>query len=395
MSVAILGAGHGGLALAGHLAREGHRVTLWNRSPDRIRAVAARNTIHLTLPKERKCLASLAGVTCDLPTALAEARHVLIALPASAHADLAYGCAPWLQDGQTVLLLPGRTGGALEFRRILRQAGCRADVLLGEAATFPFAARTVGPAEAAIYGTKTEVLAAALPAVRNRELLAEWQPLLPMLRPARSVLQTGLANLGAILHPVITLLNAERIRAGHVFDFYTQGVTSAVAEMLSAADRERLRIARAYGIATPSLPEWIASAYGHRADTLERAVGGNPAYVGIKAPTTLSHRYLLEDVPTGLIPLIELGLAAGLDLPILESLVARGRAALAPVRWQGERTLASLGLAGLGPNAVRAAVAGRLCSTERGITRVGSDRCASRIAAMGIRSMDLLSGVGA
>src|SRR5438094_359179 len=29
VSVAILGAGHGGLALAGYLARQGHRVALW------------------------------------------------------------------------------------------------------------------------------------------------------------------------------------------------------------------------------------------------------------------------------------------------------------------------------------------------------------------------------
>ena len=45
-----------------------------------------------------------------------------------------------------MLLLPGRTGGALEFRKALQKAGCRADVLLGEANTFPFASRAVGPA---------------------------------------------------------------------------------------------------------------------------------------------------------------------------------------------------------------------------------------------------------
>src|ERR1700730_3736052 len=34
LSVAVLGAGNGGLALAGSLSQNGHRVALWNRSPE-------------------------------------------------------------------------------------------------------------------------------------------------------------------------------------------------------------------------------------------------------------------------------------------------------------------------------------------------------------------------
>jgi opine dehydrogenase len=354
--VAVLGAGHGGLALAGHLSRKGHRVSLWNRSPERIASVAALGGIRLASPGSPGSFTPLALATCHLPAALSEARHVLVAVPASAHADVARRCAPHLCDGQTILLLPGRTGGALEFRRVLREAGCRARVLLGECSTFPFAARTVGPASAVIYGGKSGVLGSALPADRTAELLAAWRPLLPMLAPARSVLHTGLANLGAILHPVITLLNADRIAAGACFDFYTEGVTPRVAAALAAADAERLRIARAYGVSACPLRAWIAASYGHHADTVQAAVGGNPAYVGIKAPVTLAHRYLLEDVPTGLIPLAELGRAAGVECPTLCGLVARARAALGGQPWQRPRTLHALGLGGLGVGAIRAVV---------------------------------------
>jgi opine dehydrogenase len=352
-SVAILGAGNGGLALAGYLAQHGHRVALWNRSPERIGPVAALGGIRLKSPGAAATLAPIAAATCDMAAALAGARLVLVAVPASAHADIARASAPYLRDGQSVLLLPGRTGGALEFQRVLRQAGCHARILLGEANTFPLAARSVGPAAAVIFGAKDELRAAALPASRTAELIAAWQPVLPMLSAARSVLHTGLANVGAILHPVITLLNAERIARGEVFDFYTEGVTGRVASVLAAADAERLRIARAYGVATTSLPAWIATAYGHHAGTMQEAVAGNPAYVGIKAPGTLEHRYLLEDVPTGLIPLIELGDAADLDSPTLRGLVARARAALGGERWQRPRTLDVLGLDGLGTAAIR------------------------------------------
>jgi opine dehydrogenase len=357
-SVAVLGAGNGGLALAAHLAHQGHRVALWNRSPARVAPVAARGGVRLALPGLAATFAPIDVATTRMADALAGARVVLVAVPASGHADVARKCAPHLRDGQTVLLLPGRTGGALELRQVLRQAGCRSRVLLGEANTFPFAARAVGPAEAVVYGAKTELLAAALPAARTPELLAACRPLLPMLAAARSVLHTSLGNVGSILHPVITLLNARRIEAGEAFDFYAEGVTPRVAAVLAAADAERLRVARAYGVPACSLCAWVAAAYGHNADTLQAAVGGNPAYVGIKAPHTLEHRYLLEDVPTGLVPLLELGAAAGLALPTLAGLIDLARLTLGGEPWPRQRTLDALGLAGLSPASIRAVVAG-------------------------------------
>lgn len=355
-AVAVLGAGHGGLALAAHLSHQGHVVSLWNRSAERVAAVAEQRGIQLTSPGRVAAHAPIALATCDMAAALSDASVVLVAVPACAHADVARSCAPYLQHGQTVLLVPGRTGGALEFQRVLHEAGCHARILLGEANTFPFAARCIGSASAVIYGSKAEVLAAALPANRTPELLAACRPFLPTLRPARSVLHTGLANLGAILHPVITLLNADRIERGESFDFYREGVSFFVAATLAAADAERLRIARAYSVPACSLRDWIARAYNHHADTIHAAVADNPAYVGIKAPATLEHRYLLEDVPTGLIPLRELGESAGLNLPVLSGLVHRSRILLRDRQWQHPRTLDMLGLDGLGAESIRAYV---------------------------------------
>jgi opine dehydrogenase len=335
------------------LSQLGHRVALWNRSPGRTDSVTAIGGVRLTMPGSSPTLARVAAATSCIADALLDASVVLVAVPASGHADVARACAPFLRDGQTVLLLPGRTGGALEFQRVLREVGCRADILLGEASSFPFAARNVGPAEAIIFGAKAELLAAALPARRTGELVSRCRPLLPMLTAAPSVLHTGLSNMGAILHPTITLLNAERIERGETFDFYSDGVTQRVADVLAAADEERVRVARYYGVEAQTLPAWIAAAYGHHADGIKAAVGGNPAYVGIRAPGTLQHRYLFEDVPTGLIPLIELGRAAGLALPTLGYLVNLGRTKLGGERWQNPRTLSSLGLAGLDADEIR------------------------------------------
>jgi opine dehydrogenase len=118
----------------------------------------------------------------------------------------------------------------------------------------------------------------------------------------------------------------------------------------------------------PACPllDWLASAYGYRAATLRDTLTGNPAYAGIKAPATLEHRYLLEDGPTGLVPLVALGGAAGLHLPVLRGLVERAKAALGGEAWRRPRTLAALGLAGMGASAIRSFIEGHSAPTTWG-----------------------------
>lgn len=351
-TAAVLGAGHGGLALAGYLAQAGAPVHLWNRSPGPLQAVTALGGILVngSLARPARASASIAHI-------LQGADVVLVALPASAHRDVARACAPHLEDGQMVLLVPGRTGGALEFRRELRRHGCLADVTVGEAQTFPFASRVTGPGTASILGVKREVPAAALPSSRTGALLELCLPLLPMLVPASSVLHTSFENMGAMLHPVITLLNTGRIEGEPKgFRFYTGGVTPAVAAVLGAADAERCAVAGAYGVEARSLQEWVADAYGGDEPDLRRAIVGNPAYQEISAPTDLDHRYLKEDIPTGLVPLAELGAAAGVPCPTLEALISLANAMHGCDYRIAGRNLVALGLDGFDPIEIRLVV---------------------------------------
>jgi len=47
-AIAVIGAGHGGLAMAGHLALMGHKVNLYNRSEERLWGVKSSGTIEVT-----------------------------------------------------------------------------------------------------------------------------------------------------------------------------------------------------------------------------------------------------------------------------------------------------------------------------------------------------------
>lgn len=50
---------------------------------------------------------------------------ILIVVPAFAHKELAEKMVPFLEDGQIIVLNPGRTGGALEFYNVLKSKGLK------------------------------------------------------------------------------------------------------------------------------------------------------------------------------------------------------------------------------------------------------------------------------
>jgi len=246
----VIGAGHGGKAMAAHLALMGFPVTLYNRTPENVAAIKTRGGIELTSYEEGPHgFGRLALVTSDMGEALERAEIIMVVVPATAHVDIAEVAAPHLRDGQIVVLNPGRTGGALEFVYVLRERGCQADVTVAEAETLVYASRSEGPAQARIFRIKEAVPLAALPATRTPRVLEALASAYPRFIDGTSVLHTSLNNMGAIFHPALTLLNTGRIEStGGEFQFYIDGVTPSVASVLEALDRERVTVAASLGI---------------------------------------------------------------------------------------------------------------------------------------------------
>lgn len=350
--IAILGAGHAGRAMAGDLALRGASVALWNRTAANIAFLRARGGVELK--GEVEGFGRVSVITDDLGLALRDSHLIVANVPAFAHRDLAARCAPYLRDGQIVVLNPGRTFGALEFRRALIAADCRADVVVAEAATNLMTARSTGPAQSYIARIKHAVPVAALRSARTPEVvaaLAEWYP---QFTPAANTLETSFSNVGAVIHPAITLLNAARIENDQGrFEFYMDGISPSVAGVLAAVDRERKAVAALLGVEVQSLVEWLATAYGATGSDLFGAVRANEGYRGISAPSTLEHRYILEDVPMSLVPIASAGRAFGLRSQAIEALILVAGLVMDTNYWTGGRTLESLGLAGLSPGEIR------------------------------------------
>jgi opine dehydrogenase len=344
----VIGAGHGGKAMAADLAARGFAVSLYNRTPERINEIALRGEIELEYEDGRRCLGRLAVVTSDIAAALDGSDVIMVVLPASGHRDVARLCAPHLHDGQIVVLNPGRTGGALEFRQILDREGCLAGVTVAEAGTFIFASRSTGPAEARIFRRKNSVPLAALPAVRTGHVLEAVSEAYPQFIPAPNVIHTSLDNMGAIFHPALTLLNAGWIeRTKGDFQFYIDGVTRSTARTLKVLDRERVTLASALGVRTRPALRWLKDAYSAKGNTLYEAIQGNPGYQGIRAPRNLRHRYIFEDVPFSLVPMLSLGKQFGVSTWAIDAMVRLACVAHGTDYYSRGRTVEDMGLKGL------------------------------------------------
>ncbi len=343
---AVIGAGHGGKAMAAHLALMGFKVSLYNRTASHIDIIKKRGGIELDgaegVPHG---FGKLERVTSNIGDAIRNVSVIMVVLPSSAHAEVAAAMSPYLKKGQIVVLHPGRTCGALEFSKVIRDAGCKADVTIAEAETFIYAARSDGPAAARIFRIKEAIPLAALPATRTQQVLDAINEAYPQFIDGVDVLNTSLNNMGAIFHPALTLLNAGWIEATHGdYQFYIDGVTPSVARMLEVLDRERVTVASALGIRARTALEWLKLAYDTTGVDLQEAIHNQPGYYGIKAPPTLNHRYLFEDIPMSLVPIASIGKRYGVSVGGMESIIKIGSIIHRTDYWRRGRTVEKLGL---------------------------------------------------
>lgn len=341
----VIGAGHGGKAMAAHLGLMGFSTRLFNRSMEHIAAIRELGGIDLAgLDGEKREFGRLALVTDNMEEALEGSDMIMVVVPSSAHAELAKHMAPYLKDGQIIVLHPGRTCGAIEVAKVLRDNNCGADVTVSEAETFIYASRSDGPAQARIFRMKEAVPIAALPATRNREVLDLIHEAYPQFIDGGNVLQTGLNNMGSIFHPALTLLNAGWIETTHGdYQFYIDGVSPSVARVLEVLDRERVTVGSALGLKTRNAMDWLKLAYDTTGADLYEAIHNQEGYYGIKAPPTLNHRYIFEDVPCSLVPIASLGDRYGVDVRAMDSVVTLANIVHRTDYWRRGRTVDKLG----------------------------------------------------
>lgn len=344
MKIAIIGAGNGGQAMAGHFGSLGHEIRLYSRNLDKLDNIIRNKGV--LLKEVLNTFGKVDLVTDVLSQAVQNAELIMVTTVANAHSAIAYQLAPLLEEGQTIVLNPGRTFGALEFRKIIEQYSSKR-VYIAETQSLLYACRAEDNGEVRIIGIKDRLPVAAYTSEDTDIVLKKLNLLSDSFIKANNIFETSLDNIGCIFHPAIVLFNAASIEKGESFYFYND-MTPLIASFIEALDRERLAIGRKLNVELISAFNWISYSYKEvTGDTLYERMMNNPAYYKIMAPQTLNSRLLTEDIPTGVLPLIEIAQLLDIETPLLNSVYSITAELLKTDFRQRGRTLNNLGLSGV------------------------------------------------
>lgn len=312
-SIVVLGAGNSGLAMAAYLSSLGLKVRLWNRTAEHIHKIADRKMVRSTGVLSGEF--ALEMVTDNLELALKNAGLVFVTTPADSHAEIAHKAASFLNKNHTLILNPGRTWGAVVFKE---EAFMTKNTFfsIAETQTILFTCRKAEEDLVNIITFKKDILMSTLGNKDVREIIVQLP--LDMQKyfiPAGSFLETSLGNIGMILHCAPVVMNVGWIENETAeFKYYYEGITRSVAHFLEKMDTERIMVARKLGCFTPGLKEWIYRSYNVSGNDLYSTIKKVQAYETIDAPNSIKHRYLFEDVATGLVPLEYIGNEIGLEM---------------------------------------------------------------------------------
>ncbi len=344
MRVAVLGGGNGAHAAIADLSEQGHEVRHWRRD-----AAALRERINLKDAMGMREV-RIARTCADMGEAVRGADVIFMPDPAFTQIDNAKRLAPHLEKGQVVFLAPG-TFGAYVMGHALGER-----CAIAETGTLPWLTRKHGPDTAAITARATRLPTGVYPARRHDETFAVLKRVFPAIEPVEDALSAALMNAGPVIHPPLIFMNAGPLEHFERWDIHKEGTQPSIRRVTDALDAERIAAREALGYAAPHFPladhyredgeEWM---YGRRVhvkltdsgDWKERIVLGE-------------HRYMREDVVMGLAFLVSVCEWAGVACPVARGLLALGSAVLGRDLRQGERTLESLGLAGLSREQMRA-----------------------------------------
>jgi opine dehydrogenase len=236
----------------------------------------------------------------------------------------------------------------LAFKQALLDYGCRYEIPIAESSSLIYACRALEPGRVLVGGKKDRLLVSTLPATANEIVRSLLLDAFPEIQIARNVLVTSFDNTNPIFHPAPTLLSTSWIESGKDFLYYYEGISETIGKFIVGMDQERLAIGKAIGLEFGTEIIDVFTQYQVEYHTggasIAEVVRHVPAYAAIYGPKTLKNRYLYEDVPLGLVPLVSLGKAVGQTTVKMELIISLAEQLMGEDFTGTGRTLASLGL---------------------------------------------------
>jgi len=320
--VLIVGAGNGGCAMAADLTARNFSVRLCEiYFPERIKNLKEHGGIELT-GAAGEGLFHPKLMTTNIEEAMEDVDIIFFTIPANGIEFHIHKFLPYLKSDQIIILTPGAVGGALSVTNLLKQEKIE-NVFVGELCTLPYSCRLISPYLVEVYDVAKDVLFAMLPDHKTNEILETIKPLLPNLIKGETVLGTSLNYMNYLFHPVGMILNAGWIEHGKEnFAFYYDGISPSIAKVLEGLDNERLNIIKQLKLKTVPFVEWFyRRGKIHLRDSVYNAIHSSIPNKKYLSPDSLKYRFILEDVPYGLVPVACFGKLLNIQTPITNALI--------------------------------------------------------------------------
>ena len=361
--ITILGAGGVGKPCAADCKLAGREVRLWDdpRFAPKTLKYVEKSGIRLSGPQtnllmfDRHGVAHMDMVTDDLAKAVKGAGLIVVTTVALGHEALFTKLIPLLEDGQVVSIIPDNYGSFL-LRKMMREANCQTEVIVGGWGTSPYGARVLVKGgvltnDVNIGDRVCLMRGAALPATDTEAFIEVSGRNFPPMDPVSfaengedfgfqhgdTILDVCLSNINPVIHVPGAILGAAVMQNFTLFgqkqqnySLYAHGLCPATAEVQVDFWKETNAVAQAAGttIAQVELEDFFArsSIYG-------------PEYMGKgykvpftedyryrqepygDGPFTLENRYITEDVPIGCYLISEFGKKFGAQTPVVDAMI--------------------------------------------------------------------------
>lgn len=313
--ITIIGAGSTGHAVAGIMSMRGFQVTLCDdaRFSKELDAVKELGFIQLR-GRIRGC-GKPAKVTTDPAEAIPGAQAISIHVPADRHEEAARFIAPYLEDGQHILIIPGNLG-AFVFRKVFRELGVTAKVTLTEKEGNFCPCRLSAPAEVTVglpLNLKGKV--ASLPASDTERVLKELEGVVEY-SPNRNVFE-GVINAGNVINHIAStvLSTAEIDHKGSRYSLFKYAFTPSVVHCIEKIAAERKAVIEAMGMTQHGEPLGMINKVLHLDEHPEVSV----FYEYMDGPNSVDHRYLHEDCGCGGAFALSVAKRLGMEMPVMEA----------------------------------------------------------------------------
>ena len=305
--VGIAGAGSVALGTAALLHDNGHDPMLWSPSGTGTAALAGGGRL---IASGAIDAAFRPRVAVDAQGLVRDNDVLVLALPAYGHKRVMDSMAPHVRNAQHLIISSHASLGAIYLMQLLTRRGVTAPVTAW--GTTVVTARRQSGEEVRVNTVRRLIDLCTVPDSRTQEGLALCRHLFgDRFQPRDGLLAISLSNLNPQNHMGIALGNMTRMERGEAWS-QGQNVTPNVGRLLEALDQERLAIACALELDVRTVFEHFHASYHVPiASISEMNQQMHARGTGGTGPAIANSRYVIEDVPYGLVVTAALGELAG------------------------------------------------------------------------------------